>query len=366
MLKMKAFPIAPEAMTAVWLTEVFNKTGVLRGTAVAEITIEPLNGAGYVGQVTRLQLSYDTPIVGAPNTIIAKFSCPDATVRETMHDLYVREVQVYQELMSEIDLPAPHCYYSDIDEKSGHSILLLEDLGHLRMVDIAQGCSPQDAETVVTHFAQHHAQWWDDALLNAIDYLIFENIVDPEWIETSQEWWSHFEDKITTLLPDCFIPASFLELGRIAMRQQQKLVDQTAQSPFTLIHKDTHVDNLMFANTPDDPPLAVIDWQICGSGVGVSDIAYFLISSMSVKTRREHEDELLQIYHATLVKQGVVDYGFEQCWRDYRLAFFRNLMVAVVCANVVDITRPHGRALMNVFISRLASFAEDHNVCEFL
>lgn len=366
MFKLKNTPTTPEEVTAVWLTNALAHSGTLMETAVANVNCTSMNGAGYAGQVARLTLSYDELVENAPTSLIAKFSNPDPTIREALHDLYVREVRIYQEMIDEISLAVPQCYYSDVDEESGHAILLLEDLAHLRTGDIAQGCSIEDAETVVTNFAKHHAQWWQNPLLDEIDYLRYELTVDPEWATTYRDWWSQFEQIVTTLLPDCFIPSSLLDVGHQSSCQLQEVNNLWKNTPFTLMHKDTHLDNLMFANDKNDPSLTVIDWQLCGSGPGVSDITYFLIFSMPVLLRRQSEVRLLKLYHATLLANGVTNYCFEQCWHDYRLAFFRNLRTAVVVVNILDITRPHAHNFIQAMIARLSSFAEDHQVSEFL
>jgi hypothetical protein len=85
----------------------------------------------------------------------------------------------------------------------------------------------------------------------------------------------------------------------------------------------------MFAVTPEDPALIVLDWQGCGIGPGVRDIGYFLIFSLTVKDRHQGERKLLETYHTSMVEQGVHNSSLEQCWQDYRLAFFRNLKIAV-------------------------------------
>ena len=359
-------PTTPAEITAVWLTEALRSTGTIGiETAVSSLVVEPMNGAGYAGQVTRVVLTYNSSTT-LPNTLIAKFSHPDPNVREALHDLYLREVHLYQTLMGDINLYTPECYYSAVDAESGHAILLLEDLGHLRTGDIAQGCTVGDAEAVIAHFARHHAQWWEHPLLETDAYLKPDAVYDLDWLETYQGWWSQFEENVTMAHPDTYLPTAFLDLGKRAAQQLQALYNKVAATPFTLIHKDTHLDNLLFATDENDPPLTVIDWQLCNAGPGVSDITYFMISSMSVRQRRQSEYRLIKIYHALLLKHGITNYSFKQCWRDYRLAFFRNLVVTTAVIGLMDLTRPHAKAFIPALVARLIAFAEDHAVSDFL
>ena len=142
--------------------------------------------------------------------MIFKYSPTDQALREGLQGLYAREVKVYQDLSSEIELPTAHCYYATFDPETGHSILLLEDLAHLRQGDIAEGCELADIETIVTHLAQHHAKWWEDPRLKTIDYLDGTQNVTPEGQEWFQSIWEQYEDTLMDAFPDCYLPAEFL------------------------------------------------------------------------------------------------------------------------------------------------------------
>ncbi|MDH3599878.1 MAG: ecdysteroid 22-kinase family protein [Candidatus Tectomicrobia bacterium] len=49
--------------------------------------------------------------------------------------LYEREVRFYEQLVPQMELRTPNCYYSAIDLETGHSVLLLEDLTGGRKID---------------------------------------------------------------------------------------------------------------------------------------------------------------------------------------------------------------------------------------
>ena len=367
MLKLQTMPTTTDEITTEWLTEVLLSSGAITtDTAVIDFTVEQLSGAGYIGLVARINPIYAPAQSDGPSSLIFKYSSPDPNFRQGAQGLYAREVRFYQELSKQIDLTTPDCYYATFDPETGHSILLLEDLAHLRANDMAEGCGLADMETAVTHLAQHHAQWWQNPKLKTIDFLDPMNSTTTEGHEWFKSCWEQYEDKLTDAFPDCYIPANYLHLGYHAIEQMMAINEKLASSPFTLIHKDTHLDNMMFAAQEGDPAITFIDWQCCGYGPGVSDIAYFIIFSVPVKLRRQEERNILRAYHNTLVAHGVTDYSFEQCWRDYRLSFFRSFYVSVAWANIADLSRPHAQSFRNVMLARLASFAEDHCVSEFL
>lgn len=365
-------PGTPDEITSTWLTGALRSSKIaasLNGnTKVASLTVEPLSGAGYLGQIIRLRPVYDRPAKHLPETFIVKLPHPDPEMRQNIFWTCEREIFFYRELAHKVSLTTPVCYFYAMDAEEFKAILLLEDLARLRMVDLAQGCGLEDAQTVIALFARLHAQWWQNPWLVEMETYI--KPVNERWMENQEEIytdrWSRFEENITALLPNIYVPASFLKMGERASSQMLDLFDELAAEPFTFLHGDTHLDNLMFAASSDDPALTVLDWQLLAYGPGICNISYFLILCLPVRLRREIERDLLQDYHARLVEHGVTEYTFEQCWRAYRLSFFRLLDVIVILVDGFDMTGDHGKAMIVACFARIASFAEDHRVEEFL
>lgn len=79
--------------------------------------------------------------------------------------------------------------------------------------------------------------------------------------------------------------------------------------PFrTLVHGDFKSANILFSE--DGSRVGVYDFQYCGAGLGASDIAYLFCSSLDEDVLRQHEQQLLQYYHARL-QQYLQQYGRE-------------------------------------------------------
>ena len=84
--------------------------------------------------------------------------------------------------------------------------------------------------------------------------------------------------------------------------------------------------NLFFFTAPNDTlSLTVIDWQTLTLGRGIIDIALFAGRCVPPEVRRQEEMVWLQMYHMTLVENGVNGYSFDECLYDYRMAMFINL-----------------------------------------
>ena len=92
------------------------------------------------------------------------------------------------------------------------------------------------------------------------------------------------------------------------------------QAPRTVIHGDFRLDNLLFRPSGDSSEVVCCDWQACLRGKGVHDLAYFLAGSLETEIRRDSEHELIERWVTGLRKRGVVEYGEEEAFLDYRKA----------------------------------------------
>jgi hypothetical protein len=87
------------------------------------------------------------------------------------------------------------------------------------------------------------------------------------------------------------------------------LTKQSAGSQYgTLIHGDYKAANLFFSsNQADDDAngadaVAAVDFQFCGGGMGVEDVAYLLYPDAR-GNHFDYEEELLELYHEELILQ---------------------------------------------------------------
>src|SRR5215211_781541 len=112
------FPTDPDNITAEWMTNVLQKTGVLSHQKVQSISTQMLGSdKGNTGQLARLYLTYDTPSAAAPGSLIAKCSTPNPQVRPLLHSMgfYEREVRFYEQVAPRSKLLTPRCYFSALD-----------------------------------------------------------------------------------------------------------------------------------------------------------------------------------------------------------------------------------------------------------
>lgn len=354
-------PTNAEALTADWLTKALHSTGTLQSATVTQLRLEPIGDIeGFMGELTRVFLSYDRPEKNAPQTLIAKFPTNDLKLRAALavNRLYEREVRFYQDVASQIKMRIPHCYFSTIDESGQNTLLLLEDMAPARVGDQIAGCSLAEAELALIDLAKLHAAFWNSPVLKTFDWARTISSPDRMNQEQYQQYkWPAFYEKLKPLLSDVIVDVT-VDYGNLMPQIAQRMGDR----PQTMIHGDYRLDNLFFGHTGEGVPFAAIDWQTMKLGSGTCDLAYFLSDNLEIDVRRQNEQHLLHLYHQTLVEHGVKVYSFEQCLADYRLSFFFRVHILVEGGFLFDFSDSRQAKLMQVRLQRLSAILEDQDI----
>jgi len=64
----------------------------------------------------------------------------------------------------------------------------------------------------------------------------------------------------------------------------------------------------------------IIDWQMPAYSGGTNDLAKFMMTAVPFDILEKQESELVGHYIETLQANGITNYSFGECWRDYRRA----------------------------------------------
>lgn len=365
-------PNRVEELTPEWLTEALRSGGVLgAGARVVSVEAERLGeGAGFIGQLFRLRLTYagdavSTTASGAPASIIAKMPTLDAGSRTLaqMYGLYEREYRFYTELADEITFRTARCYYADGDAASERYVLLLEDMGvHGTPGDQVAGCTAEQAHLALTELARHHALWWGSPRLDEIAWIspgvdLVAGVMEQTYAASWEPALAAFGERIPKEIADA-LPS----LGTRLLA----LMAPYRDGPLTLAHGDYRLDNMFFGRDGADYELAVLDWQSPNKGWGMYDVAYFMYSNLDIETRRACEDDVLREYHGALVAQGVEGYTLEQAREDFATSLLVSLGIWVGNAASLDMTNERGRALFELFFERLVAAILDHDALRYL
>ncbi len=324
----------PDLLTPNWVTQALHAGGHLDDhRSVAALESTPV-GTGQMCDSLRLAVTYDGP-TDAPTSLVAKLPAADGTSRATALALrsYENEVRFYQQLAPALPMRTPRVFHADIDVTTAAFTLLLEDLAPGRQGDQLAGCTAEVAEVAVQELVRLHAPRWGDP-----------NLADLEWLHrdpaTNQQFmlmllptlWEGFRDRYGAELgPEVHQAgaALFASLERFLLADTQ---------PWTIIHGDYRLDNLLFDPTPGGTPVAVVDWQTCTHGPALNDVAYFIGAGLQPEERRATEEDLVRRYHAGLMANGVADYGWDRCWHDYRRGTWAGLIMAIAASMLVERT----------------------------
>jgi thiamine kinase-like enzyme len=129
------------------------------------------------------------------------------------------------------------------------------------------------------------------------------------------------------------------------------------------VHGDYRADNFFFEGPS---PFAVVDWQIVIKGMGTFDLAYMMAGNLSVEDRRAHEAELVRLYHRTLLENGVKNYDFDTCWRDYRTSVLMAWIWPVIGIGALDPANERGLAFFYEWSKRACTAVADLKAYEAL
>ncbi len=350
----------PDEITSDWLTEQLRRAGHA-GVTVSRNHAEPV-GTGQVGRCYRFTLEFDIdPGPGVPRSLVAKFTSDNPTSRETGRAMktYVTETNFYRHIAPRVHIRVPKCYFADIDDEGLEHLILMEDLAPGRQGDQIAGCTPDVAREAVLQLVGLQAPTWnDDSWLSLLGKAEDGPLGDMKTLyrQTMPGFVERYRD--------------ILDSGHLRFIQRIGESDQCpmfnlSSDPFSLEHYDYRLDNVVIDEDCTPPRVTAIDWQSVRVGKPLNDVAYFIGSALEPEVRREVEDDILRDYHRKLRMEGVGDFSFEDCYREYRKGVYAGFAVSVVAPVLVEQTE-RGDAMFTTMARRYAQMAIDLGADEFL
>jgi len=302
-------PEAIEKIDAAFLTRALS-----RGRPGVEVTSVHV-GTVYLGTATKIRLLLEYNGVGhkyrLPPTMWFKagFGRPFADI---IGNVWLNEARFFSDFAPQIkNVEIPKCYFAASVEGAVDGVILLEDLlqRNVEFYDVGPA-SVDIAAGILSLQAAYHAVWWNRAELQKLPRSLdlamessFEYFFKPEV-------WDGIVAK-----PHAAPTPTRLKSGPTMARAVRSMLDLAKEFPDTLIHGDAHIANSYV--TADGVP-GFLDWQLAGRYASVSDVAYYLITSLSIEDRRRSEKTLLRQYHEAL-SAGCADAPtYDQLWLGYR------------------------------------------------
>lgn len=338
-------PTKIDDITPEWLA---TATGLpITGISATEIGA----GLGVIGAVYRITC---TGSDGCPSSLVVKLPGLDeaAVFTGSILRMYIREVRFYDQMASKVPVRVPAALYTALDEETSAFVVVMEDMGALRVIDQVAGMSITDAERAVDKLAEWHATFWGEGERLA-DEGVTVSLADPIYPAILPVVFAEGWEKVTK---EIGVPANIERVGERWPNVFAQLLVDLATPPTTMTHGDYRADNILF--TADDE-VALLDFQLSGTASGAYDLAYFVTQSLEPDVASANEQALFDRYVAGLRAGGVPESDLGRLWDDYRKAALFCLVYPVVAARGMDLTDARQRALVECMNDRFSRAVDE-------
>lgn len=327
-------------------------TAVVKGVRQATI------GTGQMGKCVRFELSFQDKDTDAPRSLVAKFPSDHADSRAAAarSNAYLREVIFYRDLAPGLNITTPRCYFADVGEDDQIFALVMADMAPAQQGDQLAGCTPELAALAVEELAGLHAPTWNNKEFFSRSPLLSRTQAQRDAAKTRYiQCLPLFEERLGPHLKPEQLDL-FLKLGESAWFNLEMPV-------IAMTHGDFRLDNLLI-HPSADKPITVVDWQTYNVGNPLSDVTYFLSTSLPPADRRANAEEIVKHYHHKLVEAGI-EISWEACWTEYRRAACAGFLITVIASVTVQQTK-RGDLMFRLMADRISQQALDLNAMEML
>jgi hypothetical protein len=249
------------------------------------------------------------------------------------------EVRFYNEVVRSVSLTVPHFLAAQSKFGKG-STLVLADLTEFGAILGSPGdaLTFSQAAMVVEQLAKFHARFWNN-----------------ENLDHTYRWLAgpvrRLEDFLGTAMAVPLMKRGLQKAGELVpstlhakavhyarhRRQAMRFLTEASQ---TLVHHDCHPGNLFWNQSQP----GLLDWQLIRFGEGISDIAYFLSTSLNPETRRLHEASLIAIYVQCLEDNGIAGIDVNillQRYRAHLIYPFEAMIVTLAVGGMMNMESNH-------------------------
>ena len=313
-LRSDAVPADWSELTADWMTSALQRD--LPGVEVASVDVVSRDDG--TNRRARIGVSYASG--QGPDVFFVK---GEGSFRES----HARNGNMFNEpdlFAARVPLPVdhPHAFHVAIDRPGLDYVIVMEDI-------LARGADPRDATRPMTvpqvrqgirQLAQLHGAYWS----------LSPTHPGLEWLQPWQATDGWRQSLGASAVVGAERAAELLPAA-VSARLDRQLLDLCMRSIAsfgtgipTLLHADPHIGNTYVL--PGDE-VGFLDWQVCRRGHWSQDLAYFLVSALTVDDRRAAEADLLEIYLDALPVTGADRPDHDEINLRYRAAHAYGLVV---------------------------------------
>ncbi|MET0371310.1 MAG: aminoglycoside phosphotransferase family protein [Sphingobium sp.] len=334
-----------EILEPVWLeTHVFADQPNLRVVATEEVWREE-NTATKV----RVALTLDNARPGTPTAICIKGMLDESGGKWLSSGTSVTESRFYAQMAPQLvsaGVNLPDCLYTAIDPESGHGLLIMKDM-------VADGATfltaltpytPDQARDSLAQLARLHVATGPGKPLHdaPVAGLDLARMADAPMIP-----FDLLQELMDGPRGDP-LPTAVRDTTRLH-RSLSGLLAMLRDEPRCIVHGDAHSGNLY----RHKGGAGIIDWQIVQQGHWSQDVAYHIVTALTVEDRRANEESLLAHYLAERAALGDPVASPERAAQHYRASILYGFYLWAVTRRV----RPD---IILELVKRLGLAVADH------
>ncbi|MHA2037555.1 MAG: phosphotransferase [Promethearchaeota archaeon] len=197
--------------------------------------------------------------------------------------------------------------------------------------------SKQHCEKAIDCLAELHAFWWNHPKLKEFTRHSVVLSIMKENSFNEKDIFNWFKNQTKDLKQFFLIQKIPFADGISDKRKElfktvfslypQLISDRMKKKDITIIHNDAHFWNFFYPKDIDNEKLkaCLTDWGTWGIGVGCQDLAFMIGIFLSLESKHPLEKDLLKRYYNNLLKFGVENYSWDECYYDYKLLALLNI-----------------------------------------
>ncbi|NKB68602.1 MAG: hypothetical protein GKR89_16185 [Candidatus Latescibacteria bacterium] len=313
-------------VTAQWLGRRLQANGhVADPGAVSGVEIQASSQNSPTVLVAQLKVAYAEGVTGLPAQLFFKSSDADNCAH--------REIGFHRDILAHMETsPTVRCFDGlwDAAAERGHMLFADVSQTHYQTRDGVHLSLQAEAERIVDALAPFHAFWWDHPLLGEEvgslpqgDYILW-----GQGPEGYAKGLGRFADKMGDRLSGEQRTLCERILAAYPCNDLRGNLRLQRGNGLTLVHGDAHYENIMLPRNPAVDSVHMIDWAFWELRLGTDDIAHVGLYGFCEPETGLVRD-LVRRYYEGLLRHGVEDYSWGDCWHDYRLSTIRHLFIPI-------------------------------------
>ncbi|WP_340317394.1 aminoglycoside phosphotransferase/choline kinase family protein [Rhizorhabdus argentea] len=304
-----------------WLNEALTTRFPGMKIASAKVT----DFLGHKQNKTRVHLEYEgNASPDYPKTVFVKGSFRDGPIGDEILGMdtgNALEIPMYDEVLPDLDVKRPDCFYVHWDPNAWEGVLILEDLESKGVTFLKDRhyLDYGQAAAFIDSMARFHGQWLSSPEFTEGGRFGPSSPIADRSVMVNREYLDHLVkphrwDESIAYPRGAALPLRLRNADRMSVAYEQ-YKSITSSVSRTIIHGDSHLGNLHMY------PDGTAGWHDWCSRIEpwVNEFALFVVVNLDSLHRREWEKPLLARYLKVLGQRAEAP-SFEEAWFFYRCA----------------------------------------------